>query len=51
MGIKFKTMNIFNLIIIQKLEEEAWQKKLEAERARTVNKIIPKTDYKEQTQT
>ncbi|XP_023323364.1 sperm-associated antigen 7 [Eurytemora carolleeae] len=30
----------------QKLEEEAWQEKLEAERARTVNKIIPKTDYK-----
>jgi hypothetical protein len=31
----------------QKLDEEAWQEKLEAERARTVNKIIPKTDYKD----
>jgi len=31
----------------QKLEEEEWRERLEEERARTLNKIKPKTDYKE----
>lgn len=30
----------------QKLEEEQWRERLEIERARTLNKIKPKTDYK-----
>ena len=35
------------MVPLQKQAEDEWREKLELERARTVNKIVPKTDYKE----